>query len=202
MTLLTRRLIFYSLVIIFILATPPTILYAMGYSFDWQKMTLTQTGGFYFKSSPANAEILIDGQNDKTTPRLISRLLPKTYSVTVTKDGFYPWKKDLEVAPKLVTEARNIILFPKTLSPELVLSNATTSIQDWLASPEDKKNQLLAQNIASSSAGWLNKGNDIFYVDGASLILYRQDLGGFIKEQLSKESLPKEKYKIINRRLI
>ena len=75
MTLLTRRLIFYALVIIFILAVPPTILYSIGYSFDWQKKILVQTGGFYFKSSPANAEILIDGKNDKTTPRLISRLL-------------------------------------------------------------------------------------------------------------------------------
>jgi len=198
MTLLTRRLIFYVLVIIFALATPPTILYAMGYSFDWQKKTLAQTGGFYFKSSPASAQILIDNKNDKSTPRLISRLLPKIYSVEITLDGFYSWKKNLEVSPKLVVEARNIILFPKTLTPEIVLINATTSIQDWLASAEDKKNQLLAQNIASSSVGWLNKSNDIFYIDSASLILYRQDVGGFIKEQLSKKSLPKENYKIIN----
>ena len=198
MTILTRRLIFYGLVIIFILAVPPTILYSIGYSFDWQKKALVQTGAFYFKSSPTNAEILIDGKNDKTTTRLISRLLPKTYSVEIVKDGFYPWKKNLEVSPKLVTEARNIILFPKTLTPELVLINATTSIQNWLISAEDKKNQLLAQNIASSSAGWLNKNDDIFYLDKSSFILYRQDFSGFVKEQLSKESLPKEIYKIIN----
>ena len=198
MTLLTRRLIFYALVIIFILATPPTIFYAMGYTFDWQKKALLQTGGFYFKSSPANAEVLIDGENNKTTPRLISRLLPKTYSIEIIQDGFYPWRKNLEVSPKLVTEARNIILFPKNLKPEIILTNATTTVQDWLTSLEDKKNQMLAKNIASTSPGWLNNGNDIFYLDSSSFILYRQDLGEFIKEQLSKESLPKENYKIIN----
>lgn len=198
MTLFTRRLIFYSLVIIFILATPPTILYATGYSFDWQKKALVQTGGFYFKSLPNSAAIFIDGQNKKTTPRLISRMTPKFYDVTISKDGFYPWHKNLKIEPSLVVEARNIILFPKTLPLEKVVDNATSTISDWLTTPIQRQSRLQAQQIASSSAGWLNKDSDIFYIDGANFILYRQDLSGFIKEQLSKESLPKETYKIIN----
>ncbi len=196
MTRFTRRLIFYSLVIIFILATPPTILYATGYSFDWQKKALVQTGGFYFKSLPNSAAIFIDGKNKKTTPRLISRLVPKTYSIKIAGDGFSTWQKNLAIGPKLVTEARNIILFPKELKPEMILANATTTIFDFLSSPEDKKNQLQAQQIASSSAGWLNKNSDIFYIDGANFILYRQDFGGFIKEQMAREPLLKVNYKI------
>jgi len=197
MTRFTRRLIFYSLTIIFILATPPTILYATGYSFDWQKKTLVQMGGFYLKSRPDNAAIFIDNQNKKTTPRLISRLVPKTYSIKITKDGFSAWQKNLDILPGLVvTEARNIILFPETISPEKISDNTTTTISDFLISSANKQLYLQAQNIASSSAGWLSRGSDIFYINGANFILYRQDFGGFIKEQLAKEPLPKGNYKL------
>lgn len=196
MSHLTRRLLFYSLVMVFVLGTPPTILYATGYSFDWQKKALVPTGGFYLKSLPSDAAILIDGQNKKTTPRLVSRLLPKTYHVEIIKEGFFSWQKDLAIEPKLVTEVRNIILFPKALTPEKITDQATTTIADWLATPTEKEKQLRAQQIASSSAAWLSQGSDIFYLDGASLILYRQDFGGFIKEQLSKEPLPPGTYKL------
>ena len=197
MTHLTRRLIFYLLVAIFILATPPTILYATGYSFDWQKKSLVKTGAFYLKSLPGNAKILIDGKNKKTTPRLVSRLVPKTYSVTIAKDGFYSWQKNLEIQPQLVAEARNIILFPQTLQPEKIPANVTSTISDWLSSPAEKQNHLQAKNIASSTAGWLNKGTDIFYIDGTNFIFYRQDFGGFIKEQLSKKPLAKNTYQLL-----
>lgn len=194
MTRFERRVIFYSLVLIFIIATPPIILYARGYSFDWQTKKLVQTGGFYLKSSPSDAIILIDGKNKKTTPRLIPRLVPKNYNVAVAKDGFFSWQKNLEIKPQLVTEARNIILFPKSITPEKVSSSATSTILDFLTSPQDKLFRQQAQNIASSSAGWLNHGTDIFYLDRANFILYRRDIGGFIKEQLSRESLPSNTY--------
>lgn len=197
MTRTTRRLIFYGLVAIFLLATPPTILYATGYSFDWQKKVLVQTGGFYFKSLPADAEIIIDGKKMKTTPRLISRLLPKTYAVEITKDGYAAWRKSLEIEPRLVTEARNIVLFPQVLQPEKFAATVTTTIADWLKPAAEKEVYQKALSIASSSAGWLNKGNDIFYIDSANFIFYRQDFGGFIKEQLSKEPLPKNNYTLL-----
>lgn len=168
----------------------------MGYSFDWQTQSLVQTGGFYFKSLPADATIFINNQNQKTTPRLISRLPPKIYSVKIDKNSFYSWQKNLEIMPALITEARNIILFPEILNPEEINNNITSTIPYFLAAPEEKLNQLQAQNIASSSAGWLSRGQDIFYVDRTNSILYRRDFGGFIKEQLSKESLPKETYKV------
>lgn len=194
MTRLTRRLIFYGLVAIFILITPPIILYAMGYSFDWQTASLVQTGAFYLKSLPADADILIDGKNHKTTPRLISRLIPKTHTVTIAKDGFFTWQKNLIIEARLVTEARNIILLPKNITPEKIPGNATGTIADFLASPQDLLLRQQAQDIASSSAGWLNRGKDIFYLDSANFILYRRDIGGFIKEQLSREGLPPNTY--------
>lgn len=194
MTRTARRVIFYSLVLIFVLAAPLTILFARGYSFDWQTRKLVQAGGFYLKSLPAEANITIDGKDKKTTPRLISRLAPKTYAVSLAKNGFSAWQKNLEIQPQLVTEARNIILFPKIIVPEKISSNVTSTISNFLTSSQDLLLRQQAQILASSSAGWLNRGNDIFYLDHASYILYRRDFGGFIKEQLSRESLPPNIY--------
>lgn len=194
MTRLTRRVIFYSLFLIFVITTPLTIFYARGYSFDWRTKSLVQTGGFYLKSLPADANVIIDGKNKKTTPRLISRLIPKNYAVSVTKNGFSSWQKNLTIEPQLVIEARNIILFPKNIVPEKIAGNVTSTIADFLASPQSLLLRQEAQNSASTSAGWLNRGNDIFYLDGTNFILYRRDLGGFIKEQLSRESLPPNTY--------
>ncbi len=196
MTRLTRRVIFYGLVAIFVLITPPIIFYAMGYSFDWGTKSLVQTGGFYLKSLPDNAAIIIDGKNKKTTPRLISRLAPKTYSVTVAKDGFSTWQKNLAIEAQMVVEARNIILFPENIISEKISGNVTSTISDWLTSSQDLFSRQQSQNLASSSAGWLNRGLDIFYLDRANYILYRRDRSGFIKEQISREPLPKDTYKL------
>ncbi len=196
MTRLTRRLVFYSFIAIFLLATPPTIFYAMGYSFDWQKKVLVKTGGLYLKSSPSNAKIILDDKDNKTTPKLISRLLPKIYKVSVTKDGFFSWEKNLEIKPQLVEEARNIILFPKNISPEKV---ATTSLAiiDFLRSPDEIAQIAQAANIASSTAGWLFYQDSLFLINATNYIFYRVDLGGYIREQISKEFLPKDNYRII-----
>jgi hypothetical protein len=169
----------------------------MGYSFDWQKRVLVQTGGLYLKSLPSGAQILINNKDKKTTPRLLSRLRPQTYDIAVTKDNFYSWQKKLEVAPQLVTEARNIILFPKQTNPQLIQQNVTSTIEYFLSSPEEYQKETQAQKIASSSVGWLLKNDNVFYIAQTNQILYRADLSGFVREQISKEYLPENKYKII-----
>ncbi|MBU1102184.1 PEGA domain-containing protein [Patescibacteria group bacterium] len=196
MTRGTRRIIFYLFVVIFIILTPPTILYSVGYSYDFQKQAFVQMGGIYLKSSPSDAQILINGKDSSVTPRLISRLSPKIYNVSVVKDGFYPWQKNLEVSPTIVTEARNIFLFPKKIVPELVSTDATSTIQDFLMAPEEKKNLLQAQKIASSTAGWLWQNNSILFLSETDFILYQENLNGSGKSQISKEALSPAKYKI------
>ena len=195
MTLTTRRLIFYTMVVLFLLATPPTILYSIGYSFDWQKKSLVQTGGLFLKSSPSGAQILINGKEKKVTPKLISHLIPKTYKITLGKEGYQAWEKNLEVKPKLVEEARSIILFPKDIKSELA-SSSVSSIKDFLQTPEEKELQIQAAKVASSTAGWLYSEHNLYYINNTNFILYRSDLNGYIKEQLSQQFLPKDNYTI------
>ncbi len=37
---------------------------------------------------------------------------PGTYKVEVRREGFYPWERDMDVRPNMVTKADRIILFP------------------------------------------------------------------------------------------
>lgn len=199
MTKTTRRILFYSLVAVFVFATPPTILYAMGYSFDWQKYALIQTGGVYLKSVPSTAQIIANGKDVKSTPRLLTRLRPGRYDINISKDGFHSWQKTLEVFPQLVTEARNIVLFPKQIKPESIAKNVTTTIEYYLSSPQERQAKSQAQKVASSTAGWLLINNNIFYISENNFILYQTDLSGALKQQISKEALPTQtSYQIIS----
>ncbi len=196
MTRQTRRFIFYSFVVIFAVITPPTIFYAIGYSYNFQKHAIVQTGGIYLRSTPNASEITIEDKNKGTTPRLVSRLSPQTYNIIVFQNGYYPWQKTLEVAPKIVTEARNIFLFPQQIQPELVTENTTSALEDFLKTGEEKQNQIQAQKVASSTAGWLFKNGVIFYVSETDFVLYRENLNGQNKEQISKEPLPPNRYRL------
>lgn len=191
-----RRFLFYSAVAIFILVTPPVVLYAFGYSFDFQKWQVVAAGGIYLKSTPNGAKISLDGKSAGQTARLITRLLPRNYNVIVTKDGYFAWQKKLEVQPQLVTEARNIFLFPKQVNPELVAQNATTTVSNFLRTDSEKENQIQAQLIASSTVGWLLNNDQIFYISEINFNLYQQSLNGSNNQQLSQEPLPASQYQI------
>jgi hypothetical protein len=191
-----RRFLFYSAVAIFILVTPPVVLYALGYSFDFQKWQVVTAGGIYLKSTPSAAQITLEDKDAGLTNRLISRLSPRNYNVVVSKDGYFAWQKKLEVRPQLVTEARNIFLFPKQVNPGLVAQNATSALSYFLLTDSEKENQSQAQLIASSTAGWFLNNDQIFYISEINFNLYQQSLNGSNNQQISQEPLPASHYQI------
>lgn len=119
MTKRTRTFLFLFLFLFFIVFTPSLILYSQGYRIDWKLKRIAQIGAFYFKVVPSRADILINGKPLKTTDfffgsALLGNLLPKSYQVEVSKEGYQPWLKQLEIKEKGVTDAKNIVLFPQT----------------------------------------------------------------------------------------
>lgn len=189
MTKTTRRIIFYFLCVVFLIATPLVIFYAEGLTFDWENQQIVKTGGLYLKSLPQKADIFIDGAKEAQTPFLFSHLLPKNYQVKIELKGFHSWGKNLEVKPELVTEARNIFLFPQNPSSEFIAQNVTSTIPAFLNSIEKNKKENQAQKIASSSAAWVLKNNEIYFISEINFNLYRTDLNSFFREQISKEPL-------------
>lgn len=139
-----RRLIFYTFLLIFLAITPCILLYAQGYSFDWQKKSLDKTGALYVRSYPKNISVYVDGKARDKTPCLIKRLSPGKYQVTLKAPGFYTWQKTLAISENLVTEAREIIMVPK--NPSLELTLLEESINQFSLSSEGKKMIYFNQN--------------------------------------------------------
>ncbi len=145
MTKKTRTILFILCVILFLLAAPVVILYLQGYRIDFNPASngkmLTQTGGFYFKVWPQkSAEIYLDDKLKQKTDfffgtTLIKNLLPKSYKITIKKEGYLPWEKTLQITEKMVTEAKNITLIPENLNFSVLVKN----IDDYFFSPDGKE---------------------------------------------------------------
>jgi len=189
----TRKIIFLFCVFVFLVATPGVLLYANGYSFDWEKNALIKTGSFYFDSLPKEAKISFDDKQNNTTPAYIGRLLPEHYSVKISKEGYFDWNKNLEILPQITTEARSVFLVPKEPKISIVADNATTT-KDYFFEPrqetEDLKIMQNASTTIADSAGWTIFKNNLYYIQKSNLILYRTDTLAQTPEQLSTQPLP------------
>ncbi|MBI2450542.1 MAG: hypothetical protein HYV47_03330 [Candidatus Nealsonbacteria bacterium] len=149
MTKRVRTIIFVILVFLFAVAAPSAIFYSQGYRVDFGEKKIVQTGGLYFKVSPSKVEVHINGKFKKNTSLItntfyIENLLPKTYKVEIKKDGYHAWIKTLEVKEKEVTEAKNIILFPK--NPQFSIADKMPTKIINSATSTDKEKVLESNN--------------------------------------------------------
>ena len=201
MTITTRRLIFWGLVIIFFTITPLIIAYGLGYSFDWQKKTFIETGSFYFASSPTSGTIYINNKASGKTNKYIKRLLPREYEIVIKKDGYQPWEKRLKIESGIVTEARNILLVPQNPKIEIVQKDVAQnfSLSAFTLTKTEKQKIELASTTANTffkNSPYQLVNDDIFYLKITDYILYKTDLGKIKKQQTSLEPLPVDSYKI------
>lgn len=157
MTRQTRRLLFLGFALVFFAVSPFIIRYAQGYRFDIKTLNFTRTGALFLKVRPVKATLLLDKKLTRETGILggsifIRDLLPKPYNLEVTKDGYQPWRKTIEVEPELVTEARHIILFKNsyevfsTTTPPLSSGLFSTSTRAILKATSTDGNKLLLRN--------------------------------------------------------
>lgn len=164
----TRTILFLILIVLFLLAAPLTILYCLGWRFDWETKSIIQPGVFYFKAWPKNTEIYLDNKLKKKTDLffgsvLIENLKPQKYNVEIKKDGFHTWQKNLEIKKREVTEAKNIVLIPENPEFKIVFSN----IEDFFFSPDERKiilkeGWLASRSPAEQGEGWALK---LFEID-------------------------------------
>lgn len=106
------RLVYFLIsTLILILAGNLVILFARGYNFDFQNRSFTKTGIISVRSIPEQASVYINGQLATATNNNIDNLTPGKYQVRVTKDGYTPWEKEVEVKQEVVTPIE-IVLFP------------------------------------------------------------------------------------------
>ncbi|MFA5163502.1 MAG: PEGA domain-containing protein [Patescibacteria group bacterium] len=130
MTHKTRRWLYRFFILLFIILTSYTSLYATGYQLNlrgpWRlKRLIVKTGTLAINSQPSGASIYINDKkqsdfswknfNGKTlaTPAKIKSLAPGEYEIRLEKDGYWPWEKRLNINAEQTTYAEDINLFKK-----------------------------------------------------------------------------------------
>lgn len=146
-----RQVIFAAAGILFVLAgTLLTLKFARGYRFRLFKSgpTLTGTGLLVANSDPRGAQVFVNGKLTTATDDTLN-LPPGNYEVEIKKDGFIPWKKQLQIKAELVTQTTTK-LFPSV--PNLT-PLTYTGAGDPMPSPDGQK---LVYKVDSASIEALN----------------------------------------------
>ncbi|MFH1612007.1 MAG: PEGA domain-containing protein [bacterium] len=179
MNKIRRKLLLYLSTIFFILITPITIAYALGYTFDWVSKKPVLTGNLYVYSIPEKATVSVNNKpREAKTPLFVRRLKPNYYHIEVGKEGYQTWQKDIEIKSRLITEFKDVLLIPITPKIEILDNNLPInfSLVNYLNDNTDKPNNLYYFK------------NDI---------LYKTDSTGLKNQQISLNPLPENNdYKI------
>lgn len=170
MTLRKRRVIYYAFAAVFFMAGAYLIASAHGIVVDWDTMRIVKTGGIYLAFSPANATVFINGEaTDKTTGILnrgviLDKLLPKTYHISVRKEGYGSWEKDLRVEEGLFTSAHSIRLWPEIPGREFIATSTTNDIipikSGFIERTEGEKLIFLGEEIRGTDVFASREGSD------------------------------------------
>ncbi len=119
MTLNNRRLLFYIFIALFIPIGILIVFYSNGWRFDLETFTISKLGAIFFENIPTDVSINIEKTNINFTPGflksslLIANLFPKIYPITISKNGYQSWHKEIPVKPSLVAEIPPIMLLPE-----------------------------------------------------------------------------------------
>ncbi|MEK7453078.1 MAG: hypothetical protein AAB614_02475 [Patescibacteria group bacterium] len=150
MTIRTRRILFFTSFLIFLITSPAIIMYSLGYKLNIENFKIQKTGGIFVNIKYDDYRISVNERIKKDVTKkiflqkgvLIPNLLTKNYKVSVEKDGYLEWSKTLKVESGIITEVRNIFLMPK----ELVFEDIENNTLDFIISVSGEKIAYLKQN--------------------------------------------------------
>jgi hypothetical protein len=183
MTHTTRRILFFSSIIIFILISIPLLFYTFGYRFSFQDRSLRQTGGIFVHANPIGSLVSINAVQ-KTTSYLtgnafIQNLKPGNHTITVTKNGFQSWKKTITIDPQNVTEVYPLLM---PLSSDIKTVNIASST---LLYPHSTNSSLMLLRVADTTKTSLN----FFDVNLAKITPYANEQSHSVINSISIENI-------------
>jgi len=166
----TRRILFWLIVGLFIIASGFLLVYSFGYRINWQTLEIRQTGGLYLKTSPKVTDIFLDTKKIDQKGGLLSsgifvqNLFPRSYQLEISKDGYFSWTKQVKIAPTLVDNFTHIILLSRSPLKESIYSaTSTEEITDFL--PLGNQKETILELRLKNKLGWFgvleifDKGN-------------------------------------------
>jgi hypothetical protein len=110
----TRRILFWLAVVMFASASWVAIRYAQGYAYDFSAGQFVRTGAVAVTVS-TDATLTVDGRVVGGTSFLSKRvskdrLLPGTYELGITRDGYSSWRKSALVEEGKLTDFPDVLL--------------------------------------------------------------------------------------------
>lgn len=121
-----RVQLFFLTLIALSLTTTAVILWAKGYTLNKKEAKLEKTGMILAKSKPDGAKIFVDEKLVSATNATIAGLKNGQHSLRIEKEGYVPWRKDVEVFEELVLEIE-AVLVPLTLELKPLTSTGARS---------------------------------------------------------------------------
>lgn len=98
-----------------------------GYSYDPLKGRFTYRGLLIVGSTPSGANIKVNDRLIRHRTPYRATMEAKDYSLTVTKDGYRPWNKQVTITASEVYFAQYIFLFPTKIKQQTVVTHADIS---------------------------------------------------------------------------
>ena len=116
MTKRSKRILFYSAVLVFLLLSYIVLLYAQGYKYSFSEGRFFRTGAISLKVNDS-AKIFLDDKLEGETSFFnntfsIDQLLPENYIIQVQKDNYSIWTKTASVEEGLVIDFPSIMILP------------------------------------------------------------------------------------------
>ncbi len=98
-----RFVVWLFFVLFFLITTITVLTYGSGYTIHWPSRSIISTGSLLIKTEPTTTSVLVNDQHHSNTPLRITRLLPSTVHVQITKDGYFSYAKRVDVHSKETT---------------------------------------------------------------------------------------------------
>ena len=135
--LLIRRIVTYSVMVLAVLViVAGTILFILGYRLDSDKGRFEQGALIQFDSKPNGADVTIDTKSINANTPSKQSIMAGVHVFSMTKYGYQPWSKSLNVKAGTLEWLDYVRLVPTTLPVESVASYQT--VYGEKASPDYK----------------------------------------------------------------
>lgn len=137
---------FVSICIIFSIAIL-IIAYGRGYRFDIKKNSVKSTGLIVAQSEPTGAQIIVDGKLKDATQATFT-MPPGTYTVSIVKEGFQAWTKQVIVQGEIVNKLDALLL---PTNPSLTALTVNGVINPTLSPDGSKLAYIIPDNATKAS---------------------------------------------------
>ncbi|MCC7357253.1 PEGA domain-containing protein [Candidatus Uhrbacteria bacterium] len=141
-----RRIFPWIIAIAFIAMAPAVVFYTSGYRYDSKRGKVERYGTIIIDSQPSGAKLRIDGRStNKLTPITIQDMAPGSHSIELQLDGYFDWKKKLDITPERVTFVDHVQLWSKN-QPNFLFQTPDTG---FFSSP--KGSRILLTNASGTA---------------------------------------------------